>query len=123
MFNPQSMFAFGFTMLLHDRPPVLRIVRRAVAGYSIACRTMNRMEEESIRVVQKQLELYNARNVDEFMPVFADDVLVYDGWTGTLFFFMWHWHVASGGFRCQVKDSMAPQTFCASLPESVYHPK
>lgn len=40
--------------------------------------------QESAALVQRQLELYNARDVDAFMTLFRDDVHVSDGITGAV---------------------------------------
>ncbi|KXZ53960.1 hypothetical protein GPECTOR_6g879 [Gonium pectorale] len=42
------------------------------------------MAQEAAAIVQRQLELYNARAVDPFMELFTDDVLVTDGITGNV---------------------------------------
>lgn len=42
------------------------------------------MAQEAAAIVQRQLELYNAREVDSFMELFTDDVLVLDGVTGAV---------------------------------------
>jgi len=42
------------------------------------------LEEQAIRVVQRQVELYNLRDLDQFMTVFTEDAEVFDGWTGKL---------------------------------------
>ena len=42
------------------------------------------LEEEAIRVVQRQVELYNLRDLDRFMTVFTEDAQIFDGWTGKL---------------------------------------
>ena len=38
--------------------------------------------EEAVKAVQRQLELYNAREVEPFMQVFAEDVIITDAVTG-----------------------------------------
>ena len=44
--------------------------------------TMSTIEDQAIRVVQRQVELFNLRNLDQFMGLFEEDALVMDGWTG-----------------------------------------
>ncbi|GIL75608.1 hypothetical protein Vretimale_15133 [Volvox reticuliferus] len=48
----------------------------------VACKAV--MAQEAAAIVQKQLELYNARQVDSFMELFTDDVVVLDGITGAI---------------------------------------
>lgn len=42
------------------------------------------LEEQAIRVVQRQVELYNLGDIDQFMTVFTEDAQVFDGWTGKI---------------------------------------
>lgn len=42
------------------------------------------IEQQAVRVVQRQVELYNLRDLDQFMTLFTDDAQVFDGWTGNL---------------------------------------
>ena len=42
------------------------------------------VEQKAVAIAQRQLELYNLREVDPFMELFADDVIVMDGLTGKI---------------------------------------
>ncbi|GLI61868.1 hypothetical protein VaNZ11_004338 [Volvox africanus] len=48
----------------------------------LACKAM--MAQEAAAIIQRQLELYNARQVEHFMDLFTDDVVVLDGITGAV---------------------------------------
>lgn len=39
------------------------------------------IEDQSIRVVQRQVELYNQHDLEKFLALFDDDALVLNGWT------------------------------------------
>jgi len=41
-------------------------------------------EEQAIQVVQRQLDCYNQRDLEQFLSFFADDAQIVDGWTGWL---------------------------------------
>lgn len=42
------------------------------------------VEQKAVAIAQRQLELYNLRQVDPFLELFADNVIVMDGLTGTI---------------------------------------
>ena len=42
------------------------------------------VEQKAVAIAQRQLELYNLRQVDPFLELFADDVIVMNGLTGTI---------------------------------------
>ncbi|GIL64568.1 hypothetical protein Vafri_18465 [Volvox africanus] len=60
--------------------PFRKVSGRQDSG--LACKAV--MAQEAAAIVQRQLELYNARQVDSFMELFTDDVVVLDGITGAV---------------------------------------
>lgn len=57
--------------------------QRLSAG-STVCRATMGTAQQAAALVNRQLELYNSRDVDAFMSIVADDVLVMDGVTGAV---------------------------------------
>jgi hypothetical protein len=80
---------------LRSRPPALAangVAARAAARtrFAAAAAAMPAgaggatVEDRACAVVQRQLDLYNAREVDAYMAIIADDVVALDGWTGAV---------------------------------------